>query len=104
MITIEKLREIISDTDRIIATRHALSRMKERGITIEDITEAIATGSIIEQYPDDKPFPSCLVLGNSVCGKALHIVCSADKEIMWLISSYYPDAEKWTDNKIRRKI
>ena len=44
--------------DRIAITEHARLRLVERGITVSDIICCIASGEIIEQYEDDKPFPS----------------------------------------------
>lgn len=38
----------------------------------------IATGEIIEDYPDDFPNPSCLIFGYNVNGQILHIVAGCD--------------------------
>ena len=38
--------------------------MKRRMLTAVSIPKAlagVAVGEIVEQYPDDKPFPSCLI-------------------------------------------
>jgi hypothetical protein len=37
--------------------------MAERGIREEDVARAISEGREIESYPDDKPYPSRLLLG-----------------------------------------
>jgi hypothetical protein len=42
---------------------HASERILERNITRDDVIESILHGKIIEEYPDDFPFPSCLILG-----------------------------------------
>lgn len=42
---------------------HASQRMIERDIKRPSVTEAILNGEIIEDYPEDFPFPSCLILG-----------------------------------------
>ncbi len=57
---------------------HASERIQQRGIFREDVINAIKTGEIIEHYPDDYPYPSCLVLGMAANGKYLHIVCGCD--------------------------
>ena len=44
----------------IVVTHHAMKRFNERGIDIDDIVHTIQTGEIIQQYINDKPFPSCL--------------------------------------------
>jgi hypothetical protein len=40
--------------------RHALERMMERKIPREAVKEVLKNGEIIEDYPDDKPYPSAL--------------------------------------------
>ena len=64
---------------------------------------AIDNGEIIEQYPDDFPFPSCLVLGISVKGKYIHIVVSLNDGKIYLITAYIPDADKWESDLKTRK-
>jgi hypothetical protein len=44
-------------------TSHILKRIFQRGIRMDDVENALTNGEIIEQYPSDYPFPSCLVLG-----------------------------------------
>ena len=42
---------------------HAVKRIFERGISRNCVSELIRTSEIIESYPDDTPFPSCLIMG-----------------------------------------
>ena len=75
MIDINNLRSYY-EKERVIITIHAQERLRQRGIRAKDVRNRIMTGEIIEQYPDDFPFPSCLVFGKSVNGKILHVVAS----------------------------
>jgi len=84
-------------------TAHILARLQERGIEINDVRNCIATGRIIEQYPDDYPFPSCLLLGHSANGRVLHAVVGVGQGFLWLITAYHPDPEKWECNFSRRR-
>lgn len=84
-------------------TTHVLARLQERGIEPSDIKNCIATGRIIEQYPDDYPYPSCLVLGVTVEGKILHVVIGVGGGYLWLITAYYPDPLKWNEDFSVRK-
>ncbi|MBQ8210073.1 MAG: DUF4258 domain-containing protein [Clostridia bacterium] len=61
-LNIEILQSFCND-ESIMMTNHVFNRMIERGIEYDDIKNAVLTGKIIEQYPDDFPYPSCLVLG-----------------------------------------
>jgi hypothetical protein len=42
---------------------HALRRMFERQFSIHDINAVIGSGETVEDYPDERPYPSRLVLG-----------------------------------------
>jgi hypothetical protein len=37
--------------------------MYQRSISEPEVREVIATGELVEDYPDDTPYPSRLVLG-----------------------------------------
>lgn len=89
--------------EKIAITKHAKDRLEERGLKADDITHTITSGEIIKQYEDDKPLPSCLILGKNNEGKYMHIVVSKDKEYIYLITAYYPNSTQWeTDLRTRR--
>lgn len=84
-------------------TGHILKRLMQRGIFRASVVQAIRSGEIIEQYPDDYPYPSCLLLGTTEAGEALHIVCGIGEGEVWLITAYHPDPDEWeSDLKTRR--
>ena len=99
---IEQYRALCKD-ETIALTAHAKTRLFERNITLDDIEQAVLSGKIIEEYPDDTPFPSCLICGRIVDGSALHIVVSTDTEFLYVITAYRPNPAKWTDEFMRRK-
>ena len=97
------LRNIASDNKKIIISQHMMERFSERYIKYMDIISVINSGEIIEQYPNDYPYPSCLILGVDTDKKYMHIVCGTDGEYLWIITAYYPDENKWeTDMKTRK--
>ena len=102
MIDIETLRNVNTPA-RIIITEHARLRLVERDITVDDVVTCIDRGEIIKQYEDDKPFPSCLILGMSVKNKYVHVVVSYDDGYIYLITAYYPDAAQWESDFKTRK-
>ena len=103
MIDIKNLRQA-NKRASIVLTEHARIRLIERGIKAKDIISCIDTGEIIKQYEDDKPFPSCLILGDSADKKRLHVVLSYDGEMIHLITAYYPDPDVWNaDLRSRRE-
>lgn len=89
---------------KILWTQHCLQKMQERDISRADVKNVIQNGIIIENYPDDFPNPSCLILGHSIQGRILHIVAGCDNINIYIITAYYPDTEKFeADLKTRKK-
>ncbi|MBR1553250.1 MAG: DUF4258 domain-containing protein [Schwartzia sp.] len=80
-------------------TNHVQQRMAQRNLTRQDVKTALLTGAIIEDYPKDYPFPSCLVLG----GNRLHVVCGIGDGVLWIITAYRPAADKWAPDLKTRK-
>ena len=79
--------------------------MEESGeIRESEISEAVLSGKMIEEYPDDQPFPSCLIYGRTSGNRPLHIVCAYSKEdeTAIIITAYEPDADRWMDFERRR--
>jgi hypothetical protein len=60
---IDEIREKIS-AGQFEFSKHAVDQSILRHVTLQEIHEAIAGGEIVEDYPDDKYGPSCLVLGS----------------------------------------
>lgn len=83
---------------------HALRRMFERGIGVDNVLAVIASGEIISEYPEDTPFPSYLMLG-FVKSRPIHVVAAMDilNEVCHIITAYPPDPTQWnTDFRTRR--
>ncbi len=93
----------LCEANKLRWTNHIFVRLIQRGISISDVINTIITGEIIENYPDDYPYPSCLILGLTVNNKFLHVVCGSNGEELWLITAYYPNKDKWSDDFKRRK-
>ena len=102
MISIEDLRRFCQN-DAIYITNHAMERCRERGIFVKDILNAIMTGTVIEDYPDDFPFPSCLICGQSLNDAVIHVCLSNEGESSKVITAYFPSSEKWENDLITRK-
>lgn len=103
MLNIIDLQSLCNDKN-IVITKHAKDRLIERAITITNIKNAIRTGEIIEQYKDDKPFPSCLLLGVTEQNKYIHAVASINNGFLYIITAYYPDENEWEiDLKTRKE-
>ncbi|MEI3163814.1 MAG: DUF4258 domain-containing protein [Lachnospirales bacterium] len=103
MIDIETLKKYYIN-DMVIVSEHASERFRQRNIKAREIKQAVFNGEIIEQYPDDFPFPSCLILGKTTDEQYIHIVMSDEGSMSRIITAYYPDKNKWsTDFKTRKE-
>lgn len=103
MIDINELRQLAEDIDNLILTNHVLVRFEERGIILPDVHKVIMQGEIIEQYPDDFPYPSCLLLGLSIGGRHLHACVASSGENIHIITAYYPNPDEWESDFKKRK-
>jgi len=84
------------DVEHLIFRIHAVQRMFEREIGQEDVRRALEMGKTIENYPDDKPYPSRLVLGWSG-SRPIHVVVAdhPNQREMIIITVYEPDLLRW---------
>ena len=86
----------------LVFRMHAIQRMAERSISLENIRQVLETGERVEDYPDDFPYPSSLVLG-WVEDRPIHIVVARAPEKRIVITVYQPDPARWMpDFKTRR--
>ena len=99
---IEKIRQLFA-THKIEWTLHAAKRLMQRSISSNDIESSVLNGVIIEDYPNDYPYPSCLVMGKTTKGRVLHTVCAVDSEKVWIITAYEPNLNEWEADFIIRK-
>ena len=95
------IKEFVSK-EKVQIRHHARIRMRNRGIRVDDIVCALAHGELLEEYANDKPYPSCLIYGESE-GKPIHVVCALTEIEIIIITAYKPDPEKWVDFKTRKK-
>ncbi|MCL2098819.1 MAG: DUF4258 domain-containing protein [Oscillospiraceae bacterium] len=101
-IKINDLRALCRD-DKIKFTLHALKRIRERKISSDKIIDAILSGEIIEQYQNDKYFPSCLIFNNNY-NEPIHVVSGIGSGKVYIITAYNPTLNEWeSDFKIRKE-
>ncbi|MBN1927813.1 MAG: DUF4258 domain-containing protein [Prolixibacteraceae bacterium] len=77
--------------------------MFKRKIAEQDVINIIKNGEIIKSYPDDKPYPSELILGY-VGSRPLHVVVSINIEgCCFVITTYEPDVSIWNEKFSAKK-
>jgi len=70
---------------------------------VDDVIQAVANGEIVEDYPDDKYRPSCLIYGRNNAGIHLHVQCSYAMPDVVIITAYEPSTSEWVGYKMRKK-
>ena len=101
---LDKLRECIKSGE-YEWRQHTLNRIIERKIPLKSVIEVVIEGEVIEDYTEDKPFPSCLML-RLIEGKPIHVVVSLDEKenTAYIITAYTATLDKFEpDYKTRRK-
>ena len=89
---------------RLVFRVHAIQRMFQRGVSLEDVRQVLTTGEVIEEYPDDIPYPSRLILG--WCGsRPLHVVFADNMETQEtiVITVYEPEPAQWEPSFRKRR-
>ena len=100
---IEEIRRKV-DEERFEFSEHATDHTILRRITVLELREALAGGVVIEDYPDDKYGPSCLIFGVTTAGRPLHVQCSyPSPSLLKIITVYEPDPNQWVGFKTRKR-
>ncbi len=85
-------------------SKHAVDQSILRRITLAEIREVVLDAEVIEDYPNDKYGPSCLLLGFTASHRLLHVQCSyPSRPLVKIITLYEPDPALWTDFRRRRE-
>jgi hypothetical protein len=102
MNTQQEFRTLIRERarQRMLFLPHAIRQMgrPDRLISTDDVEAVIATGEMIEDYPEDARGHSALLLGQCPGGRSLHVVCSPKDEYLAIITAYAPAPGEWSDD------
>ena len=102
MALIDEIREKI-EAGQFEFSKHAVDQSIIRRMSVKETQELFSNAEVIEDYPEDKYGPSCLILGKTREGRPLHIQCSyPSRPLIKIITLYEPDPDLWIDFKIRR--
>ncbi len=102
MVRIGNIRKKI-ETGLFEFSKHAVDQSIIRRICVQDVCNVINNGTIIEDYPDDKYGPSCLIFGMTGERRPIHIQCSyPSRPIVKIITLYEPNPIRWVDFVKRR--
>jgi hypothetical protein len=100
-LNLERKKRFVEEVGFIISN-HARVRMFRRNISTNEITEIIMKGEIIEEYVDDEPCPSALILG-FIGNSPYHVVVAECEDHVRIVTVYIPEEDKWIKYRIRRR-
>jgi hypothetical protein len=91
--------------NRVRVTDHADEEADADKLKLDEIYFSVLYGEVIEDYPTDKPYPSCLIYGRTLDDEPVHSVWAFNDQKQWavLITVYRPDPNRWINWRERRK-
>ncbi len=91
---------------RVRVTDHAHDEAEKDQLSYDDIFVSVFQGEVIEDYPDDMPYPSCLIYGSTFNRESIHSVWAYNQETRSavLVTVYRPDKNRWLDWITRRRM
>jgi hypothetical protein len=95
----------IAKKDKIAFKKHTVLRMHQRQISSAEVANILCMCELVEEYPNDFPLPSSLVMGYTEKRRPIHAVVAFNEEedIIWVITVYEPTLEEWEKGfKVRR--
>jgi hypothetical protein len=100
---IDELRQKVS-RGQMEYSLHAVRQMVARDISPEEVAQTVLAGEVIEDYPDDKYGPSCLICGETTGKRVLHIQCTQpSRPLLKVVTVYEPDPAEW-DKTFKRRL
>jgi len=76
-------------------TVHAHQEMAEEDISLDEVTEVLLAAKVLEDYPEHKRGPCCLVCQRTSRWRYVHVVCTTSLEVAIIITAYEPRKPKW---------
>jgi hypothetical protein len=80
--------------------------MFQRELGKDEVIKVVSAGEHIAECPDDRPYPSSLILGY-VGSRPVHVVVAQDPkdDACYVVTAYVPDKPLWCDDfRTRREL
>ncbi|MFW6105348.1 MAG: DUF4258 domain-containing protein [Chloroflexota bacterium] len=98
--TLKRIKRFV-EQDSFIVSRHARLRMFQRNVSTDDIKGILLKGEIIEEYIDDEPCPSALILG-FLENIPYHAIVAQCEDHVRIVTVYKPGQDRWIGYRVRR--
>ena len=101
-VTLIKIRKQVF-TGEVRITQHAQIEMDAEEISLDEVFMALSDCALLENYPEHKRGPCCLLYGRTFEERHLHIVCTTALPLLVVITVYEPLPPKWV-SPVQRRI
>ena len=101
----DKLRRLASQ-GKVRVSEHGYDELADDGLSAREVVVGLATGTVIEEYPDFAKGPCALFLQEDAQGNPVHVFWGMLKgydEPVVLVTAYRPDPQKW-DRTYRTRL
>lgn len=102
---LEKIQRL-AEIGQIRISDHGYDELAEDGIMAGEVVRGLAKAMVVEEYPDYPKGPCLLVKQPDDNNQAIHAVWGIPAGLdtpAVLITAYYPDPIRWSDDFLRRK-
>lgn len=101
---VENIKKLAAE-EKLAFKKHTVLRMNQRKISADEVKTSLLNCKIIEDYPEDYPLPSGLVLGYTENNRPIHTVAALDEseEMLWIITVYEPTLLEWEEGFNKRR-
>ncbi len=89
-----RLREQ-AEEDAMRVTIHGHQEMAEEDVYFDEVREVLLGAAVVENYPEHRRGPCCLICRRTSRGRSLHVVCTTSLEVAVIITVYEPKPPKW---------
>lgn len=103
--TLERIRQLVSEGEALVSD-HGYDELAADDIFAEDAISGVATGLMVEDYPQAPKGPSVLVLERDRQGRPIHVVWGiprGQRGPAVLVTAYRPDPRRWSADFTRRR-
>lgn len=98
----KEIQDRIKKRDYLFSEHADEERMKDQ-LSVEEVEQAILSGSILEERLDDARGESRLIGGKSKKGELIHVVIGSKFGKPVIVTVYTPSQKVWVSGKIRKK-
>ena len=78
-----RFRLVCIESQKYYVTDHADEESQADRLSSEDVFQSVRNGEVIEDYPTDYPYPSCLIHGLNSRGAPIHSVWAYNEANKW---------------------